>query len=267
MSRYYSLAVMDMEAWSAQPAAVQAQMQRAFDAIVTAALRHCEIDSAEVGRTSRGDGAILSFPGDVPKERLTEQFVEALRHAIEESNVISPSAATIRLRLALHAGDAIDGGGQWAGRPVVLACRLVDSDLLRRVLAAARGQALAVILSNDWYEAVVREGHASSAGYEPVLVVEKDLAHEGWVRVPGRTRPPGLLPTDAVPTRQPQPEPARTPSARDGAFARNGKVVKKQKIDARGATFGGSLIAGDSKVVNNNYGPGARPSVPPLEPS
>ncbi len=195
-SRYYSWAVLDVEDWSGRPAVNAANIQRALQRIQTQALTRADIDPARVARQPRGDGAILALPGDVAKELITTQFVEALREAVLEHDADCAPEESIRIRLSLHAGDAIDGEGEWAGQSVIVASRLVDSAVIKRVLAASGRSPLALIISGDWYNAVVKEGHASSEGYREVWVTEKTFSGLAWVKVPGRTRPPGVLPED-----------------------------------------------------------------------
>lgn len=195
-SRYYSIAVLDVENWSSRPGVSAANIQGALKRIEALGLAAAGIDSAQVGRQPRGDGAILALPGDVAKELITAKFVEALREAVLEHDADCVPEESIRIRLCLHAGDVIDGEGEWAGQPVIVACRLVDSAVIKRVLTAAVGNPLALIISSDWYDAVIKEGHVSAEGYRKVWVKEKTFAGLAWVKVPGRGRPPGLLPED-----------------------------------------------------------------------
>jgi hypothetical protein len=195
-SRYYSIAVLDVEDWSSRPAVSAAKIQGALKRIEAQGLAGAGIDPARVGRQPRGDGAILTLPGDVAKELITAQFVEALREAVLEHDADCAPGESIRIRLSLHAGDVIDGEGEWAGQPVIVASRLVDSAVIKRVLAASTASPLALIVSSDWYDAVIKEGHVSAEGYRKVWVEEKTFVGVAWVKVPGRTRPAGLLPDD-----------------------------------------------------------------------
>lgn len=195
-SRYYAWAVLDVEDWSGRPAVNAANIQSALKRIEGQALAEAGIDKARVRRQPRGDGAILAIPGDVAKEAITTQFVQGLRESILEHVTDCAPEESIRIRLSLNAGDAIDGDGEWAGKPVIVASRLVDSELIKRVLAASIGSPLALIVSGDWYNSVVNEGYASGEGYQEVWVEEKTFAGLAWVKVPGRTRPPGLRPED-----------------------------------------------------------------------
>jgi len=195
-SRYYALAVLDVENWSGRPAVNAANIQDALRWMEDRALASAGIDRAAVKRQARGDGAILALPGDVAKEMITAPFVEALREAVEEHDADCDERESIRIRLALHAGDVLDGEGEWAGQAVIVACRLVDSAVIKRVLAASNPSPLALIVSDAWYDSVVKEGHVSSQGYRQVRVQEKTFVGRAWIKVPGRTQPPGVRSED-----------------------------------------------------------------------
>lgn len=156
------------------------------------------IEQADVGRQPRGDGAILALPGDIPKERIATEFVEALSDAILEYDENCAPEESIRLRVSLNAGDALDGDGEWAGQSVIIACRLVDTPVIKRVLKASAGYPLALIAPAHWYDAVIREGYAPGDGYREVWVTTKNYSGSAWVTVPGRRQPLGLLPEDDV---------------------------------------------------------------------
>jgi hypothetical protein len=166
--------VTDIEDWGGRPGAVQTRLQEALGSILTQAIGVVGVDGGRVRRTSRGDGAIAAFPADVPKETITADLVKALNRGLRLHADECPADETIRLRVALHAGDVQDRGDEWAGAAVVTACRLVDSEVLHRVLAAAASAVLAVIVSEDWYDAVLRERWADPTGYDPVRPAVKD---------------------------------------------------------------------------------------------
>lgn len=141
---------------------------------------------------------MLAIPGDTSKELLTTKFIDGIREGIEEHDASCPPEETIRLRLALHAGDGLPGDGEWAGPAVILASRFVNSAVLRRVLKTSTGHALAVIISDDWYQAIIKQGMAPADGYQQVIVREREKGFSSlaWIRVPGRDYPPGLSQED-----------------------------------------------------------------------
>ena len=154
-SRYYALVVMDMENWGGRPAAVQARMQVSLRVMVRRALTEAEIPRAHCRYTARGDGMVLALPAHVPKERITTDLVRVLEREVRAYNRPSAPEVNRRLRIALHAGDVHEGDGEWAREAVVTACRLVDADVVRRVLASADTAAVAVVVSASWYTAVI----------------------------------------------------------------------------------------------------------------
>ena len=245
-SRYYAWVVFDVEDWSSRPAVNGAHIQHALSQIVSRSLTSVDIDPTRVAWQRRGDGALLALPGDIAKEVITTEFVEALREAVSEYDANCAPEDSIRLRLALHAGEALEGEGEWAGRPVNTVCRLVDSSVLKRVLAASTGSPLAVIVSSDWYDAVVREGYVSADGYREVWVEVKTFADAAWVKVPGRSSPPGLRPEDDPARRRAGANPAVPSSSGHGADGSRGHGdVTVYGNAITGGTIQGDVVFGD----------------------
>lgn len=256
-SRYYSWAVIDVESWSSRPAVSASRIQEALRAIEAKGLQSLGLNWADVGRQATGDGAILALPGEIPKESITTDFVEALRIAVLDHDADCDDDEVIRLRLALNAGEALDGVGEWAGEPVITACRLVDTPVIRRVLAGSMGFPLALIVSAQWYDAVIREGYAPADGYQEVWAAGKSYEGAAWVRVPGRKRPLGLLPEDAP---RPRPASPQAPTAREPGVAEQRPAssfvtqnfTNQGGLVAPGGTFNGTV------EVGNTYQNGAR---------
>ena len=245
-SRYHAMLVTDIEDWGGRPGAVQARLQEALGTILMQAIAAAGVDGGRVRRTSRGDGAIVAFPADVPKETITADLVKALNRGLRLHADECPVDETIRLRVALHAGDVQDRGDEWAGAAVVTACRLVDSEVLHRVLAAAASAVLAVIVSDEWFDAVLRERWADPTGYDPVRPAVKDYDRGAWIRVPGMSHPPGLRESDraadgSLTGADGASAPGADQMARGGAFIVAGR-------DNYGGNSGGSQHFGGRNV-------------------
>lgn len=247
-SRYYALLVVDIENWGGRPAVVQVRLQAALRGILRDAIAVSSVSAHDVRTTSRGDGAIVAIPAVVPKEVVTARLVRAIDEKVRGYDVSADAGAEMRLRVALHAGDIHDGGDEWAGEAVVTACRLVDSELLHRVLAAAGRSVLALIVSDVWYRSVVGGGWVPPAGFERVWPVVKNYDGPAWVRVPAYDDPPGLRPVD-------RSVPAGAAAASSGGAA-TGDVVQGQRIAVRGDfvlgdKIHGDRVSGDKFIINN----------------
>lgn len=240
-SRYYAWVVMDIENWGGRPGSAQSRMQEALRGIIARARSATSIAEFAIRRTSRGDGVILGVPTEVAKETITGGFLKSLNRELRLYDDECPPDEVMRLRVSLHAGDAQDGGDEWAGNSVVVACRLVDSEILRRVLEAASSAVLAIIVSDVWYDAVLRERWADPTGYDQVVPRVKDYDGGAWIKVPGFSHPPGLLPFDAPQKHQEQYRQARRPDRdSDGS-----------SITVYGPVGGDAVTGG--KTVNYGY--------------
>ena len=83
------------------------------------------------------------------------------------------------MRLSLHKGK-----DDRPLRATLVASRLVDSAVMKRVLAAAGEHPLALIVSSVWHDAVIEEGCVSPVGYEEVWVNEPTFVGPAWSKCP-----------------------------------------------------------------------------------
>src|ERR1700716_2359666 len=102
----------------------------------------CKIDD-------RGDGVMILVPAEVSKNRLVTPLPELLVAAIEDHNAERRPQATIRLRVALHAGEVHrDERGQTSDS-LIFAFRLLDSAEARTALASSPG--VLVMIVSEWF--------------------------------------------------------------------------------------------------------------------
>jgi hypothetical protein len=194
--QYHVIVVVDIEGFGSRSNPVQLWLrghlyrvlQEAFEAAGVA------LDEAPPPQ-DRGDGAFWLLHGSVPKEDLTDLFINRLHAGLRMYAMVAGEAAGMRLRVALHAGEVGWDGRGWVGKDLNTACRIVDSDALRKALAAAAPRAaLALAVSRQWYDSVVRDepGAIDRSTYRPVRFKIKELDDVIWIRVPGFDSPPGL---------------------------------------------------------------------------
>jgi hypothetical protein len=105
-------------------------------------------------------------------------------------------AYRMRLRVGLgHGMVAPDHHGQWSGAVILDLARLVDAAQVREALARARQAHLVLVVSEDVYQSVVRQGRpgVDLAAYGSTEIVTKNGRRlRAWVTVPGHPAPPGL---------------------------------------------------------------------------
>jgi hypothetical protein len=118
---------------------------------------------------------------------VVDQYVRYLDEALAAHNGDPALGPRIRLRMAVHFGAAMRADNGYAGQGVVAVSRLVDSPPVKQALADAPEARLAVILSRQVYDDVVRQGHVSVPETEfiKVGVQVKEYRDEAWVKVVG----------------------------------------------------------------------------------
>jgi hypothetical protein len=257
-SQYIVFVVCDIESWSGRPAVAQRSVRDSLTGALDDALRSVGVDPLSALRAGRGDGVVLGLPAATSKKALTTDFVDQVRDGLLRHAVKAAEDQQMRLRLVLHAGEGSFAEGEFAGAAVVEACRLVDSDVSRRALSAARGCPLVLLLSEPWYRSVVLEGYAPASGFERIAVREKNFRAHAWIRVPGLSRPPGLGPEDgpdeagsALPS---PPGPGPVPGISGGSIGTAISGGTFQGPVVTGGHFGGDLVMGDKNVGRDDGG-------------
>jgi hypothetical protein len=134
-----------------------------------------------------GDGGVILLPPDQPGPQLVEDFVRALGRTLAWLNSELAHDARLRLRVAIHYVTVIPAQSRWAAQGVDAVSRLLDSRPIRLALAAADEANLAVILSRQAFDQVVRPGGVSlrEPDFRRVTVAEKEYSAQAWLRVPG----------------------------------------------------------------------------------
>jgi len=134
-----------------------------------------------------GDGGVALLPPDQPGPLLVGDFVQALNRTLAWLNGELAHDARLRLRAAIHYVTAIPAQSGWAARGVVAVSRLLDSRPIRLAPAAADGANLAVILSRQAFDRVVRPGGVPlrEPDFRRVTVAGQEYPAQAWLRVPG----------------------------------------------------------------------------------
>ena len=162
-------------------------LQSGLTAVLDESAERAGLKRSTWQRQSLGDGELAILPHSEPEPVVVDEYLNRLDEALAAHNAATPARRRIRLRVAIHFGTAMPADNGYAGQGVVAVSRLVDSAPVRNALAAVPKANLALILSRQVFDDVVRQGHVSSAETEftKVRVQVKEYQDEAWVKVAG----------------------------------------------------------------------------------
>jgi hypothetical protein len=132
----------------------------------------------------RGDGAIIAVPMEFPASVLVSPLLDWFGHELDRYNKVSAETVQMRLRIALHTGEANWDGRGLVGTAVNHVFRLLDAAELRAALSAPDA-CIAFIASERVHEDVIKHGRGliRPGDYRPADVRVKETATRGWIRV------------------------------------------------------------------------------------
>ncbi|XVQ10539.1 substrate-binding domain-containing protein [Spirillospora sp. CA-255316] len=141
-------------------------------------------------REDRGDGVFCLVPPSVPKSRLVAAL-PALESALEAHNRDAPEGASIRLRVALHAGEVHFDPEGVSGNAMDYTARLLDAPEFKGLFAAS-GSCLGVIASDWFYQNVIHQNpeHQFQEYRRTAVTVRGAGPPEAYVRLFPRSAPP-----------------------------------------------------------------------------
>jgi class 3 adenylate cyclase len=162
-------------------------VQSGLSAVLDAAAARANLKRDQWMTQQAGDGELAVLPRDEPEPIVVDQYVRYLDEALTAHNANPASRRKLRLRMAIHFGTAMPADNGYAGQGVVAVSRLVESAAVKDALAAAPQACLAVILSRQVFDDVVRQGHVSvqPTDFAKVSVRVKEFQDEAWVKVVG----------------------------------------------------------------------------------
>ncbi len=175
---------------------------------------------AEVGipwdvlfRENTGDGTMIHLPPEVAKADLVAHLPDRMLAELRRYNEVHAEEANVRLRVALHAGEVYQGSNGTISDANSHAFRLLDATEVKDALKESKA-ALALVVSNTFYEDVVRADPAADASsYRRMTIVNKETKTEAWLRLLGAV-------TNGVPVFAPaSPAPSDLPALVEALLA------------------------------------------------
>lgn len=170
----------------------------------------------EVGVVPGGEPGrlVLAFAPETPPDVVDGPFLADLCDRLAGTGVAQ------RLTVALHSGAFADSFAH-------AAC-IADAPVLARVAAAAHWSPVVLAASEEWHE---------EAGWTGATRVRCG-GETFWIRVPGASTVPGLVPSDVAPSSRPVA----------GSRARSRSGGRSVNVEVRGSVHG-DQVAGD-KIVH-----------------
>ena len=155
--------------------------------ILARALAGAGIDPHQWAVAGRGDQPLLLVDLRAAGASVIDRLILQLAADLHHHNRGAPEGTRMRLRVALHAGEAGAGPGGAAGEDVRFAYQLLNAEPLRRELREDPGLDLALILSDALAEELARHGAGAAglAGCRQVHVQVQGREAVAWLRAPG----------------------------------------------------------------------------------
>lgn len=166
----------------------QLVVQRSLHALLERAFDEASIDWASCEVEDRGDGKLILVPPDAPRVRLADQLWNRLHYGLRRHNAVHSDAASIQLRVALHAGDVWQSSYGKVGPALNFTFRILDSPQAKEA-SAESGETLVLIVSDTFYRDVIEPDPAAEPdAFRRISVEVKGATGVAWLRVSGVSR-------------------------------------------------------------------------------
>ncbi|WKD32815.1 hypothetical protein [Streptomyces xanthophaeus] len=145
------------------------------------------LDRASWVRQAAGDSEFAVLPAGSDEQALVEPFMRRLDAGLRAHNRDRVPGARVALRAAVHFGPASEAPNGFVGPGPVEVSRILESDPLRRALAAAPDAALAVALTAPVFTELVAQGYTNfrPEEFREVVVEKKEYRGRAWLWVSG----------------------------------------------------------------------------------
>jgi hypothetical protein len=186
---YRSIVAVDLEGSTKRTNPVKGELRRILYDLLERALEAAGIsEEHREPLTDRGDGVLVLIRphDDVPKTVLFGRLMPILTALLLEHNrAVSHPALSLRLRAVVHAGEVHYDGRGFFGEDLDVAIRLLDSRPVKRVLREAVVSPLVLVVSEEIFSGVVRQGYVDGGSYEQrVRVRVGNRQRRGWINIP-----------------------------------------------------------------------------------
>ncbi|MEV7556617.1 hypothetical protein [Streptomyces sp. NPDC089795] len=181
------LLAVDARGYGSADTARQRDIQTVLPRLLADAAEAAGLDRASWRRQVAGDSEFAVLPAGSGEQALVEPFMRRLDAGLRAYNRDRVPAARLALRAAVHFGPASEGPNGFVGPGPVEVSRILESDPLRRALAAAPEAALAVALTAPIFTELVAQGYTNfrPEEFREVVVEKKEYRGRAWLWVSG----------------------------------------------------------------------------------
>ncbi|WP_239336248.1 hypothetical protein [Frankia sp. CiP3] len=188
----YSVLAADIANSSAHITADQRQLREDFRFILTDCLARLSIELAAPGLRDDGDGALGLVPASVPREKLVADLAREFAMGLARRNADRLDSHRLRIRLALHHGQAQPSGNGWVSSAINATAGILNADEGRLLLRHVPTANLVLLLSQAMYDDTVHDQRRDlrPADFAPMRIGpgQKGAGTALWVCLWGTTR-------------------------------------------------------------------------------
>jgi len=184
VSQLCAMFAVDIAGYTDRDEEIQLHLRGALYDMLRSAFDASGIPWTRCQRQDRGDGVLIIIPPDIPPHCLVSPLLGQLGNQLRSHNRIVTASAQMQLRSATHLGSVYRDGHGFAGEDLNLLCRMLDARPLRRALAAS-GADLALIVSDHFYETVIRRRPSLTdpTAFRSLRTVVKRTSVHAWIHV------------------------------------------------------------------------------------
>jgi PAS domain-containing protein len=165
------------------------RMRTGLHRILQNALTAAGIHPERAEQSEYGDGVLVLLDPQISKARLLHPLLPRLVSGLARYNRAAPDGERLRLRVVVHAGELLRDGYGMTGEDLVLAFRLLDSDLVRTRLAQT-DEDLVLVVSDLIYQGIVKHGYGGidPGVFQPSWITAKETSARAWLHLPSIDR-------------------------------------------------------------------------------
>jgi class 3 adenylate cyclase len=177
----------DIEGYSKRRDPEQVELQARLCWITKEALKAAGVKARQCERQNQGDGQLISLPQVIDMKSVLPALPLAMQAAIHRVNAVPSPAGQLRMRMSIAQGPVQTASTGYVGPGVIAASRMLDSQLLRDTLRDNTGADLVLMVTDDLYQQVYRQGYSGLAapGFRDAQLENKakNYAARVWIYV------------------------------------------------------------------------------------